>query len=149
MCRVATLLLKMTLVGFTVVAVLSNCTSSTGQQLESPATAPVLVTAGTDTYFTLVDSVEFADYRQKAELKLKENELFIAELKDRLISRPVALPLNYIQQLDSLSLSNTRLRNKMKNYNSNKRIKWESFKIHFTGELDAIGRNIYLLDERI
>jgi hypothetical protein len=149
MFRIAIVYVKMIVLGSLASAALLSCNSSAGQKLAREAADPIATTAGVDTYFTLVDSAEFAGYKHEAEIKLKENELLIAEMKDRLISGQEESSHTYVQQLDSLSMRNSKLRKTMKMYNSEGRIKWESFKRHFKGELDAIGRSIYLLDEQI
>lgn len=141
--------IKISVLGSIASIVFLNYTSSSSQQMENPQDDRMIVSAVADTYFTQVDSSEFADYKHEAELKLKENDLLIAELKDRLISHQEDHSLGYEQKLDSLDVMNKLLRNTINNYTSESRVKWESFKVHFTGELDAIGRNINLLDERI
>jgi len=130
-------------------AVILSCHSTTGQQMASEAADPIVITAGVDTYFTLVDSAEYADYKYDAELKLKENELLIAGMKDKLNSGRGESPQVYMKELDSINIQNLNLRNIMTTYNEEGRIKWESFKLHFKRKLDAIGKSIYLLDQRI
>jgi len=148
-CRYTGVFFRIIVIGIIVLTVFLNYASSTSRQMESRQDSKMIVSAVADTYFTRVDSSEITGYKLEAEQKLKENELYIAELKDRLIVRQVSLSTSYVQQLDSLSVLNTRLRNKIEIYNPESRLKWETFKIHFTGELNAIGRNINLLDERI
>lgn len=94
------------------------------------------------------DSAEFANYKIESEKKLKENELLIADMKDKMKSEPKESVVKYKKQLDSLDMQNSQLRNNMQMYSSEGKANWELFKKGFNKELDALGKSISQLAER-
>jgi phosphopantetheine adenylyltransferase len=94
------------------------------------------------------DSAEYANYKIESGKKLRENELLIADMKDKMKSERKETTVKYEKQLDSLSRQNSQLRNNMHTYNSAGKANWELFKKGFNKELDALGKSISQLAER-
>jgi len=107
-----------------------------------------LESATADLELARSDSAEFANYKIESELKLRENELLIAEMKDKMKSERRESLTKYEKQLDSLDIQNTKLRNNMHLYRSENRAKWEQFKENFNKEMDELGKKISQMAEK-
>jgi hypothetical protein len=107
-----------------------------------------LETATADLELARSDSAEFANYKIVSELKLRENELLIAEMKDKMKSERRESLTRYEKQLDSLDIQNSKLRNNMQMYRSENRAKWEQFKQNFNKEMDELGKKISQMAEK-
>jgi len=107
-----------------------------------------LETATADLELARSDSAEFANYKIESELKLRENELLIAEMKDKMKSERRESLTKYEKQLDSLDIQNTKLRNNMHLYRCENRAKWEQFKENFNKEMDELGKKISQMAEK-
>ena len=107
-----------------------------------------LETATADLELARSDSAEFANYKIESELKLRENELLIAEMKDKMKSERRESLTKYEKQLDSLDIQNSKLWNNMHLYRSENRAKWEQFKQNFNKEMDELGKKISQMAEK-
>jgi hypothetical protein len=83
-----------------------------------------------------------------SEIKLRENELLIADMKDKMKSGKRESVTKYEKQLDSLDWQNSRLRTNMRMYRAEGRAKWELFKRDFNMEMDALGKSISRMAEK-
>lgn len=128
---------------------ITSCNFSTEQKAATLEDAKAnLEEAREDLDIARADSAEYANYKIESEKKLKENELLIADMKDRMKSERKESRAKYNKQLDSLDLQNSQLRNNMHKYNSQGKANWELFKKSFNQELDALGKAISQLAER-
>jgi hypothetical protein len=130
-------------------AFLVSCNLTTGQKAETLEKAKANVEeARQDLDIAREDSAEYANYKIDSEKKLRENELLIADMKDRMKSERKETRAKYKMQLDSLDMENSQLRNDMHLYSSKGKENWEKFKTGFNKELDALGKAISQLAER-
>lgn len=144
-----TQVLKMTFLASVASVVLVGCNFSIEQKAETLEKAKANVEEATqDLDIARQDSAEYADYKIESEKRLRENELLIADMKDKVNSERKQSMANYKNQLDSLDKENAQLRNNMHTYNSQGKANWESFKKGFNKELDALGKAISQLAER-
>lgn len=133
----------------TVSLVIISCNFSTEQKAETLEKAKANVKeASQDLDIARADSAEYVNYKVESEKKLKENELLIADMKDRMKSERKESMVKYKKQLDSLDVQNSHLRNDMHFYSSQGKENWEKFKKGFNAELDALGKAISQLAER-
>jgi hypothetical protein len=129
--------------------VVTSCNFSTEQKAETLEKAKAnVVEASHDLDLARADSAEFVYYKLESEKKLKENELLIADMKDRMKSERKVSMVKYNKQLDSLDMQNSHLRNDMHFYSSQGKENWEKFKKRFNTELDALGKAISQLAEK-
>lgn len=141
--------LKMTFLVGIASALLVSCNLTTGQKAETLEKAKANVEeASQDLDIAREDSAEYANYKIDSEKKLRENELLIADMKDRMKSERKETRAKYKMQLDSLDMENSQLRNDMHLYSSKGKENWEKFKTGFNKELDALGKAISQLAER-
>lgn len=144
-----TFLLKMTFLLTLATVVITSCNFSTEQKAATLEKAKANVEeASQDLDIAREDSAEYANYKIESEKKLKENELLIADMKDRMKSERKEANYKYEKQLDSLDMQNSQLRNNMHMYSSEGKANWELFKKGFNKELDALGKSISQLAER-
>jgi hypothetical protein len=140
---------NMTLLICIATAVITSCNFSTEQKAETLEKAKANVEeASQDLDIARADSAEYANYKIESEKKLRENELLIADMKDRMKSERKENRVKYKMQLDSLDMQNSQLRNNMHQYSSQGKENWEKFKKGFNKELDALGKAISQLAER-
>lgn len=144
-----TFYLKMTFLLILATVVITSCNFSTEQKSATLEKAKANVEeASQDLDIAREDSAEYANYKIESEKKLKENELLIADMKDRMKSERKETTIKYEKQLDSLDKQNSQLRNNIHMYSSEGKANWELFKKGFNKELDALGKSISQLAER-
>jgi len=134
---------------FITAVVMTSCNFTSEQKTETLEKAKATVKqANQDLEIARADSAECANYKIESEKKLRENELLIADMKDRMKSERKENRVKYKKQLDSLDMQNSQLRNDMHYYSSQGKENWEKFKKGFNMELDALGKAISQLAER-
>jgi hypothetical protein len=140
---------KIIFIAFIAIAAITGCNFSTEQKAETLEKAKVNVAeASRDLDMARADSAEYANYKIESDKRLRENELLIADMKDKMKSERKEAMVKYKKELDSLDFQNSQLRNNMHTYNSQGKANWESFKKDFNKELDALGKAISQLAER-
>ena len=146
--------MKTTLLTLTFIALLgtvgiTSCNFTTEQKAETLEDAKAnLDAASQDLELARQDSAETAEYKIESEIKLKSNDLLIADMKDKMNVQRQEIRAKYMKSLDSLDEQNSRLRNNMKLYSSKGKENWEKFKQGFNQELDALGKSISQLAEK-
>jgi hypothetical protein len=144
-----TTVLTMAFLACLATAGLTSCNFTTEQKAETLEEAKANVeTATEDLAIARQDSTETANYKVETEIKLKENELLIADMKDKMRTERQESRVRYNRVLDSLNQQNSRLRNNIQTYSSAGKENWEKFKQGFNQELDALGKAISQLAER-
>ena len=139
----------MTLFLCTTLTIATSCNHSTNSEVEPLEKAAANVEdTGIHLKLTLKDSVEYINYKTQAGIKLRGNELLIADMKDRLNTEPKEVRMNYKTQLDSLDLRNSKLKNTMHKYSTEGKGNWELFKKNFDRDLDALSKSISRIAER-
>ncbi|MEI6060810.1 MAG: hypothetical protein WCR72_08880 [Bacteroidota bacterium] len=141
--------LKLAFLACMVSASVTSCNFSTEQKAETLEKAKAnVVAASEDLDIARLDSAEYAVYRIESEKKLRENELLIADMKDKMKSERKESWVKYEKQLDSLDMQNSRLRINVLTYRAESRVKWDLFKANFNRDLDALGKFISQMAER-
>ena len=125
---------------------ITSCNFSTEQKAATSEKA-IVEGALQDLEIAREDSTDYANYKIESEKKLRENELLIADMKDKMKSEGNESIMKYIQQLDSLNAQNSQLRKNMHTYSSEGKANLELFKKEFNKKLDELGKSISLLAE--
>lgn len=87
------------------------------------------------------DSVsEYQIFRDESELKIKENEKSIADLKVRHSDMDDNDKASYQKKLDKLEQKNTKLKKELTEYDGES--EWASFKTRFNHDLDELGKSL-------
>jgi predicted nucleic acid-binding Zn-ribbon protein len=127
----------------------TSCNFSIDQKAETLEKAKADVEVATrELEMAREDSADYANYKIVSEIKLRENELLIADMKDKMKSGKRESVTKYEKQLDSLDWQNSRLRTNMRMYRAEGRAKWELFKRDFNMEMDALGKSISRMAEK-
>ncbi len=90
----------------------------------------------------LDSAAEYQSFRTQMELKLKENDQKIAELKAKAKSEKRDLDAAYAADLENLEKKNRELQSRVVTYKTSYADKWSSFKESFNQEMDEIGKSI-------
>ena len=126
----------------------AGCNLTTGQKAETGGSEkPDFEESSLEPEVAHSDSAEYANYKIESEMKLRGNELLIADMKDKLNPVKNESTVKFEKQLDSLDMQNTLLRNNMQMYSAKGKTKWESFKKGFNEKLDALEKSITRLAE--
>ncbi len=83
---------------------------------------------------------EWRIFKNESDLKFKENEARIAELRVQLNRPGTTLDPVYAQRIETLEEKNRGMRNRMTVYENNKS-DWETFKREFNRDMDALGNS--------
>ncbi|MDI1354171.1 MAG: hypothetical protein PSX36_04605 [bacterium] len=124
--------------------VLSGCSSGTQAKTEKVESATTeLNKANKELQDARVDSVNaHRKYKVELEIKLRENDQKIAELKNKLKEENKDLRANYQKQVDALDKKNSDLKDRVAQYQEESAEKWETFKMEFNQEMDDLGKSI-------
>jgi len=142
-------ILTLTFITLLSIAGMTSCNFTTEQKAETLEDAKAnMEEASADLDQARLDSAEYANYKVETEIKLRSNELLIADMKDKMKTEREETRVRYTKSLDSLDQQNARLRNNMKTYSSAGKENWEKFKQSFNKEMDALGKSISQLAEK-
>ena len=78
-------------------------------------------------------------FKTESERKIKENEVRIAELREKMKKSGKALDSVYAKNIDTLEERNRNLRLRMDGYETNQS-DWEAFKREFNHDMDELGQ---------
>lgn len=81
---------------------------------------------------------EWKAFKSDSEVKIKENETRIAEIKAKMMKPGKALDSMYQKRINALEEKNNNLRIKVNTYETNQS-DWESFKREYNHDMDEIG----------
>jgi len=84
---------------------------------------------------------ELKIFRLESELKIKNNEVSIAEIKLRMYKSGNALDEVYARKIDSLELNNHNLKSRIDTYEKSQS-DWETFKREFNRDMDELGNKL-------
>lgn len=97
----------------------------------------------------LIDSTnEYTRYKIESEAKLKENDMKIIALKEKLKTEKMEIRTKYEKDLLALELKNSKLKENLKDYQETDKNKWEKFRTSFNDELNEIGKSIVRITEK-
>ncbi len=81
---------------------------------------------------------EWEEFKGESEIKIKENEIRIEELKQKLMQPGVTLDSLLQKRINALEEKNNNLKAKIKTFESDQS-DWESFKREFNHDMDELG----------
>jgi outer membrane murein-binding lipoprotein Lpp len=84
---------------------------------------------------------ELKTFKLESELRIKNNEVSIAELKLKMNKPGSALDEVYARRIDSLEMKNQNLKTRMGNYEKT-HTDWGKFKSEFNRDLDDLGKSL-------
>jgi hypothetical protein len=82
---------------------------------------------------------EWKAFKDESELKIRENEAGIAELKAKIKKSGKELDAVYEKKVDALEQQNKDMRARISNYEKNTKSDWEAFKREFNHDMDKLG----------
>ena len=86
-------------------------------------------------------ATELKTFRLEYDLKIKNNEVKIAELKLKLNKPGASLDADYTRKIDSLEFKNTNLKKRLGDYEQT-HSNWAKFKHDFNRDLDDLGNKL-------
>ena len=87
----------------------------------------------------VANAEEWSVFKSDAEIKIKENEVRIGELKVKMKKSGKTFDAMYDKNIIALEQKNKDLRTKISNYESNQS-DWEAFKREFNHDMDELGQ---------
>jgi hypothetical protein len=84
---------------------------------------------------------EWRSFKAESELKIKHNEIRIAELKLKIAKAEKPPETTYEERIDTLEQRNKDLHTRMVNYEGN-RSNWETFKAKFNQDMNGVGQSL-------
>ncbi len=81
-------------------------------------------------------------FKKETEIKLKENDVKIADLKAKMKENKKAIQIKYQKKLDELNAKNLKLHEEIQQYKESDKSKWNIFKREFNRKLDELGNSI-------
>lgn len=82
------------------------------------------------------------EFRNEADIKLRENENEIRMYKDNINTMKVETRANYQRMVDSLERRNEELKIKLKEYKGETNDKWDAFKREFNHDMDELKNSL-------
>ncbi len=87
-----------------------------------------------------VEAEEWKVFKADTELKIKNNETIIADLKAKMKVTGKKLDAVYAKSIDDLEQKNKDLKNRMDVYGNNTQSDWNAFKREFNHDMDELGK---------
>ena len=137
-------LLKITLFACFVTAGITSCTNSPQEKVKQVEEAKENVVIATDNLNkAIIDSTnEDRKFREASEARITENERRISELKEDIKKEKREYRSARKMQLDEMEVQNKNLKARMQEFKEGSRDAWESFKVGFNKDMDALGKAI-------
>jgi predicted nucleic acid-binding Zn-ribbon protein len=83
---------------------------------------------------------EWKAFKDESELKIRDNEIRIAELKTKIKKSGKELDAVYERKIDALEQQNKAMKVKIDVYEKDVKSDWDSFKREFNHDMDEIGK---------
>jgi hypothetical protein len=83
---------------------------------------------------------EWKAFKDESELKIRDNEIRIAEFKAKIKETGKALDALYEKKIDALEQQNKDMKARIDAYETNKESDWEAFKREFNHDMDELGQ---------
>jgi hypothetical protein len=83
---------------------------------------------------------EWQAFKDESEVKIKDNEIRIAELKAKIKKSGKELDALYEKKIEALEQQNKDMKARISAYETNKKSDWESFKREFNHDMDELGK---------
>ncbi len=85
---------------------------------------------------------DYKEFKKESELKIKENEKHIAELKAKKKNENKEEQEKYNVKVEALKKKNNELKKKMQDYTHGNISEWAAFKLEFNRSMEEIGQSI-------
>jgi outer membrane murein-binding lipoprotein Lpp len=82
---------------------------------------------------------EWQAFKDETDIKIKENELRIAELKVKMKKSGKAIDAIYEKKIDDLEQQNMDMKARVEAYEQTGKTEWEAFKQEFNHDMDELG----------
>jgi chromosome segregation ATPase len=82
---------------------------------------------------------EWKEFRNDSEIKIRDNEIRIAELKAKMNKPGTTLDPLYEKRIDTLEKKNREMKTRIDNYEKSQS-NWEAFKQEFNHDMDELGQ---------
>jgi hypothetical protein len=83
---------------------------------------------------------EWKAFKDESELRIRDNEVRIAELKAKIKKSGKELDVLYEKKIDALEQQNKDMKARIDVYERNNKSDWESFKREFNHDMDELGK---------
>jgi chromosome segregation ATPase len=150
-----TTILKMTFLGAITAAAMTSCNNSPEQKVEkaeekvADAKANVVDAKQELNQARLDSSADYIKFKEYADMKLKENDRSIADLKEQMKKERKETREKYDKKIDELDQKNAALKTRVKEYKKEEdKTRWESFKDGFNKDMDDLGKAISNIAEK-
>lgn len=142
--------LKSVFILFIAAAGMVACNNSPEKKAEKVEDAKAAVIVATDELSKAREdsAAEYNKYKEMSEDRIHKNDSLIADLKLSLKEEKKEANDAYEKQLSALDEKNTKLKEKIQAYKAGDRTKWESFKLGFNQDMDALGKSISSMANR-
>ncbi len=95
----------------------------------------------------IADGNEWKVFKKESEVKIRENEVRIAELRDNMKTSGRTTDSPQSKRIDEMEQRNKDMRTKIDTYdknqsNSNTNTNWESFKREFNNDMNSLGNSL-------
>jgi hypothetical protein len=108
-----------------------------------------VVDATIDLNKAIQDSInEYNKFKNEFEMKIKDNEMQIAALKEKVKLEKAEIRMEQEKELDELAEKNAKLKKDFANYKETGKDKWEAFKLSFNKGMDEVGKSISSMAKR-
>jgi DNA anti-recombination protein RmuC len=132
--------LIMTILGCIATVGIASCVKTHEKKVE---TAEInVMEARQDLQQARIDSTEYMKYKADAEVKLKENKSKISELKATMNTEGKETQTQYAKMINELDQKNSEMEHRIKEFNSDSKENWETFKFDFNKQMDELGKSI-------
>ena len=120
------------------------CNNSPEKKAEKVEDAKeAVVTATNDLDKARQDSAdEYNQYKTASESRIRENDSLLVVLKARIKEEKKEARTAYEKEVNAMEEKNEKLKAKIHEYKENDKSKWESFKLGFNQDMDALGKSI-------
>ncbi|MDZ7755818.1 hypothetical protein [Rhodohalobacter sp.] len=81
-------------------------------------------------------------FRQEIENKIMENNLTIADIKERIQDEDAEIKAAYEVRIEKLERTNSEMKRKMDNFRYTSRDNWDDFKDKFSSSMDDLGNSL-------
>ncbi|MEO8761453.1 MAG: hypothetical protein ABI448_11210 [Bacteroidia bacterium] len=144
--------LKTALLGFMAAVLITSCESNekkvehAEENVQDAKTN--LTVAAQELNQAREDSVnDYILFKKESEIKLKENDVKIADLKEKMKANKKAIQIKYQKKLDELNEKNIKLQEEIQQYKESDKSKWNTFKLEFNRKIDELGNSISTIAE--
>jgi hypothetical protein len=83
---------------------------------------------------------EWIAFKTETDLKIQNNEIRIAELKEKIKKQGKSFDALYQKKVDQMELKNREMKSRMEEYENSAHTNWESFKREFNHDLDELAK---------